>query len=309
VSDAPAIVELESPLTAVQVSTERLFGRRTIRGLYPQREHGRLAKDGSVLDRKAGDYSWASAWLDPACDERMCIRRDVIGMAPPDLWWCRKHGKRYPTGASPYELDPDSDEWIHAEEVAWKYIAPKRGVPSRYRSTAFRTSAKTPAIDAVRLMLDDDDYLSRALVIEGGPGCGKTTACHCFYRHQLIGEAKNGVGSDLTLFLPFPKLVSDLLDSEARALTLERCCDADDLIVDDWGATYVKPEGMVYGLLEEIIIDREADEMPMLIATNLSPKKFRKAFGERIYDRLRGEWGSWINVDAPTLRRKPEPRR
>jgi hypothetical protein len=45
------------------------------------------------------------------------------------------------------------------------------------------------------------------------------------------------------------------------------------------------------------------------MSTNLDPKRFRALFGERLFDRLRGEWGVWVNVDRPSLRTKGQPKR
>ena len=55
-------------------------------------------------------------------------------------------------------------------------------------------------------------------------------------------------------------------------------------------------------LLEELIIHREAHLYPLLATTNLSPNQFRNLFGNRVFDRLKGEWGVWINVDRPSFR-------
>jgi len=175
------------------------------------------------------------------------------------------------------------------------------------RSASFSTSLPTRSIRAVLQFVETDDYRTRALMIEGGVGCGKTHALRALLRYLLIEKAR-GNGIEEIHFYPFPRLVTLLLNNTERAATLERACEADDLIVDDWGSTYVKRDGMVAGLIEEIVIHREARQYSMVASTNLVPKEFRKAFGERIYDRWAGRWGSWIRVHGPSLRRKREVR-
>jgi DNA replication protein DnaC len=95
-----------------------------------------------------------------------------------------------------------------------------------------------------------------------------------------------------------------LLDEDERDETLEALCEADELLLDDLGAGFTKPSGFVVSLLEEALIHREAHRYPCLMTTNLDPKKFRTLFGERVFDRLRGEWGVWLNIDRPSLRTK-----
>ena len=195
-----------------------------------------------------------------------------------------------------------------AEARAWLRIAPELGILSRDRHCCFENSERTPAIVVADAFSDenDDTYLSRGVVIEGRPGCGKTRGLTSAARRLAVW----GGGENVVKFYRFPNLVTALLDNDERDETLEACCcQENELIIDDLGSSYVKRDGLVVGLIEEIIVTREGQQTAMLASTNLSPRQFRATFGDRVYDRLRGPWGAWINVDRPSMRCKPKPGR
>jgi DNA replication protein DnaC len=149
--------------------------------------------------------------------------------------------------------------------------------------------------------LEDDTYAMRGVVIQGGPGVGKTTGLTLAARRLSL----DGGEVDVLKFFTFPTLITALLDPVRRDSTLEACCESDDLLIDDLGSSYLRRDGMARGLIEQVFVHREAHDYPMLCSTNLRPGQFRELFGDRVYDRLRGEWGAWVNVDGPSLRRKP----
>jgi len=198
--------------------------------------------------------------------------------------------------------DPDADRWQYQ-------VAASLGIPFRYRTISFENVRRTKAVIVADSYsdLESDEFSMRGVILEGGVGCGKTTAITCAARRIALDFSPPSIS--VLKFYTFPTLISFLLDPSRRQETLEACIQADELLIDDVGSSYLRRDGMAVGLLEEIIIRREADEAPMLCTTNLPPKKFRELFGDRCYDRLRGEWGAWIDVGGPSLRRKPEPRR
>jgi DNA replication protein DnaC len=238
----------------------------------------------------------------------VCLRPEVARLAPPESRWCPRHGKAKVPVHALYPLE--GAEYEAAEQRAWAVLSAKFGVPPLYRWASFAKADPTPAITAARSYaggFDDDDddweYLDRAMILEGAVGCGKTTALYAFLRHRAVENARID-GEDQIHFFPFPKLIGLLLNAELRDDTMEACINADELIIDDWGSSYVKRDGFAQGIIEEIVVHREAHEMAMLASTNLSPKDFRQMFGERVYDRLRGRWGAWIRCAGSSLRGK-----
>lgn len=183
-------------------------------------------------------------------------------------------------------------------------VAARHEVPFLYRSASFESARPTPALQAARNFADvDGDYGCRGMVLEGGVGCGKTHALVCTLREIAVAVALGG-GMDETAFFSFPELSRLLLDRERLKATMEACCESDVLILDDLGSGHTKAGGFVVSCVEEFIVHREACRYQLLMSTNLAPRSFRTMFGARVFDRLRGPWGAWINVDGPSLRRK-----
>ncbi len=279
-----------------------LRGQRGIRGFYPMSQRGRLAADGSLLDRAYADeeYVVASAWNDPACEHLRCWRPEKLGMVPPGLRACRAHGRPTPPAEDPFPLE--GQELAAAKGRAWDALAAKYGVPIIYHDMS--TWIATPALEAALAFADDDGpYSMRGVVLEGRPGCGKTSALYAALRAFALDMVQHDRKDDLR-FYTFPQLSRLLLDEDERDETLEGLCEADELFLDDLGAGFTKPSGFVVSCIEEALQHREAHRYPALMSTNLDPKRFRALFGERLFDRLRGEWGVWISVDRPSLRQK-----
>jgi DNA replication protein DnaC len=288
------------------VVTEPPRGQRGIRGLYSGSQRGHLGADGSFLDSPCCyDYVVASAWHDPACERMTCWRPEVLWMVPPEARRCLLHGRQTPPSVNPFPLE--GPEWLAAEAKAWAALAPKYGVPLRYANVSFDGCQATPALEAARTYVasdDEDSHMSGGMFLQGGPGAGKTTALHAALRALVIEMTKNG-RKDNIRFYSFPQLSRLLLDEDERDETLEACCEADELILDDLFAGYTKTGGFVVSLFEEIVIAREAALAPLLAASNLTPQRFRVLAGDRVYDRVAGSWGRWIDVNRPSLRTKP----
>jgi DNA replication protein DnaC len=191
--------------------------------------------------------------------------------------------------------DPGAERWQYR-------LAPALGIPFAYRGISFETVLPTKAVRIAAKAADpeDDTYRMRAAGIEGTVGTSKTTALVCFSRSVSLA---NGPLDRLTFFT-FPALSKALLDPLRRDQTLEACCESDDLVLDDLGSGYTKSAGLVVGLLEEVFVHREGSQYPVLFSTNLKPSAFRALFGDRVYDRLAGPWGSWHDVSGPSFRSK-----
>jgi hypothetical protein len=274
--------------------------RDLLTGVYPKADLGKRAIDGATLDEVVGDHAISRSWR---AECGFCFRPEKASMVPTWLFgFCPQHGRqdrRVIAAVSAYPMD--AEELAAADARAWSPLAAKYGVPSIYRSVAFETSLNTPAVIAARAYcaIDTEEYLSRAVVLEGGVGTGKTWAEICALRYLAVRAF-----DDVIVFHPFGKLVTALLDQEQRDEVLETASKADELIIDDAGSSYLKRDGMAAGLIEELIIERESHERPLLMSTNLAPKAFREMFGDRVYDRLRGTWGAWVRCAGPSLRGK-----
>jgi DNA replication protein DnaC len=182
---------------------------------------------------------------------------------------------------------------------AWRRTAARLGIPAKYRGVSFETVDRTKPVRAVLAYARAETYARRAMVLEGGTGTGKTTALCCYTRYQVLESSADDVR-----FYAGGQLITLLL-GPTRDETLQAAIEADELVIDDLGVSYLKRDGLVVGLLEQLIIEREGSESPLLLSTNLPPQQFRAVFGERVYDRLAGAWGAWIDVRGPSLRGKP----
>jgi DNA replication protein DnaC len=187
----------------------------------------------------------------------------------------------------------------YEEQREWDRHPVGRMIPSRYRACSFRNVESTPAVLAARAHCLEDAYACTCLVLSGGVGVGKTVAAACAARYLCV-EAS----TDEVRFYSAGSLISRLLDPATRSEAMRAAVEADELLVDDVGSSYLKRDGLAVGLFEEIVIAREADQAPMFITTNLGPEHFRAVLGARVYDRIRGPWGRWVDVDGPSRRRK-----
>jgi DNA replication protein DnaC len=190
------------------------------------------------------------------------------------------------------------DERRRAEHRAWLQIAEKEGIAARYRAAAFETSSPTPALTATRDFLEDDENEGRCLVLAGPPGRGKTWCAHCAYRRVRVWE------TDQAAFFSMRQLVRALLDEEARDETFDRCRQDEFLVIDDVGGAYVREGGFVEGALEEILVEREAERLQTVLTTNATVTRFAELVGDRVMDRLKGDWGHWVSLPGESLRRK-----
>ena len=277
-------------------------GERGIRGFYPASQRGRIAADGSFLNLVSVDHALAAAWRDPACEIMRCWRPETLRMVPPEYRKCRLHATQPLPPEDPFPLE--GQELLLAERKAWASQLLKYGVPARYHN--LEGLRPTPALEAA--LACEEEHSCKCVVLEGGVGCGKTTALYARLRALALDQVQMDL-RDVIQIYTFPQLSRLLLDEDERDDTLEACCEADELLLDDLGAGYTKAAGFVVSLVEEIVIHREARLYPILATTNLEPKRFRSLFGDRVFDRLKSEWGCWLNVDRPSFRTKRRPTR
>lgn len=287
----------EVPAAGSSQATAR--GRRSFAGFYAPDQVGRIAADGSPLDLQLYDCAMASAWRDARCEALQCIRPEVARMVPPIWRDCAVHGPVHLPAADPFPFH--SEEWRAAERDAWRDLGPRLGVPPRYAHVSLGGVQPSPAIEAMKVVLKDPHR--QAVIFQGRPGCGKTTALVGALRWLAIRAWPRAIPA--IAFYDFPGWSRKILDRNERDDAFEACLAADELLIDDLGSGHVKSGGFLVAMFEDVTIHREARGLPLLATTNLEAPHFRRVFGARIYDRIRGGWARWLSVDGPSLRGKP----
>ncbi len=193
------------------------------------------------------------------------------------------------------EPDPAEIERHRAEalEYAWRCAAKGIGVPTRLVDASFRHGAQNAALQRAQHYVESGDAEQHCLLLMGPTGVGKTYAAVAILR-AMRGRARR--------FWYFPGLCGALLDPERRAETLEAVKDTQLVVLDDFGAEYLKAGGLLDAFIDEIIWHREAEMLPTVITTNLLPDQLRERLSDRIVDRLKGEWGRLYAVPGQSMR-------
>jgi DNA replication protein DnaC/transcriptional regulator with XRE-family HTH domain len=199
---------------------------------------------------------------------------------------------------------------IWTANYEWFWDAREAKVPRGFWPADLKTSQQTAAVRAARKFCcgvddDDEEFLdspARTFVGLGPVGCGKTYA---------------GVGamrelSSLTrdmAFIPFRGLLRALINPESRAEALQQATETDLILLDDIGG-YLKQDSLGEALVEEILLERELDRTRWTILTsNYDARAFFALLGDRVADRLQGDWGCVREVRGPSLRRHLRPAR
>jgi DNA replication protein DnaC len=222
---------------------------------------------------------------------------------------CPTCGNSHAEGECDVPTDP-----LRMEKDRYEAIAAFRslGVPLRVAkvlmSIAEEGAAPTPALARAREFVERDVPKGRCLVLAGRAGVGKTVAAaealRLFGRRRprfLTGDHRNRGA-----FFYLPKLCRNLVRDDARielGVPIRTAVMEFGLVVlDDFGAEYVKAGGLLEADLEEILWTRHADELATIITTNLTLGDLREKLSSRIMDRLR-EWAYFFPVVGPSLRR------
>jgi IstB-like ATP binding protein len=270
---------------------------RNPRGFYPADELGKVAVDGSTLDVTRddgyGSYAVSTSWRDPVCG---CTKDEALALVPRRLRYrCAQHKDRPYTNEQPFPFS--ADERRRADERAWDDLGDQLKVPTRYLGVSFETSNKTAVLTATEQFVDDEDMWGKCLVLLGPTGVGKTLAGFCALRRVAIWQCERAcwwsIGALVRAFL-----------HDARDKAFEQCVTSDFLFLDDIGRTYVKEGGLAEAMLEDLLVEREAEERRTLLTSNLTIPRLYEALGDRVADRLRGSWGVIVTAPSESLRRK-----
>lgn len=150
--------------------------------------------------------------------------------------------------------------------------------------------------EAVVAMEDFESGDKCILVLAGKRGSGKTTAAAKWMTKP--GPYSPWIEARSPLFVPVFKLQSmnRFSGDEMRGLELAR-----RLVIDDLGNEYLDSKNAFASFMDGIINMRYANQLPVVITTNLDAKEFKASYGERVADRIR-ESGVFVGINEESLR-------
>jgi len=208
--------------------------------------------------------------------------------AAPGRYFCEPHQTEHEARAR-QERERDAREhrgdWLDAI-----------GVPRGLQGISFSSVEETRCVHLVhehRPRVVD----GRALVLLGPTGVGKTVATVALL-DSLLPDLQVRQRYELGR-----TLLRQLGNFSTRDQAFERCARARLLVVDDLPCH--GDEDRAAGLLEELLVIREAERRATVITSNVAPQQLDTLLGDRVGDRLRS-WGSVKAVAGASLRRAPE---
>ena len=173
------------------------------------------------------------------------------------------------------------------------------GVPTTFRHVRLSTVQPTTAVAAVRKYYHAHAWkraASEALILAGPTGTGKAVASVA-----LISELLVDLGASQR-FVIASALARRLMDFHQVDEAMASVTQIRMLVIDDLAD--LEPRGLA--LVEEVLIVRHAEDLPVVITTNLTPTRLAEMFSDRINDRLRA-WGQVVECRGGSLRKRPEP--
>jgi DNA replication protein DnaC len=159
---------------------------------------------------------------------------------------------------------------------------------------------ETKAIMAARHYMQTGVATGHCLVLCGPTGVGKTWAGVA----ALLDDPEDRERS--RYFFHTPSLGRVLGFHSERDAMRDCALESDLVLLDDLGAEYRKRDGsgLLDALVEEIVWERETSRLPTIITTNLPPAQFGAEVGDRLADRVLGEWGRVVELPGQSLRRR-----
>jgi DNA replication protein DnaC len=163
-------------------------------------------------------------------------------------------------------------------------------VPRTLRTASF-DGDPTESLKAARQFVDDELERGGVLMLLGQTGTGKTYSALAACR--TLGDHWS--------FWYFPAWCAAMLDPDRRVGAREDAHAERLLVLDDFGAEYLKAGGLIETFVDELVWTREGNRLPTIITTNLTPDTLRARITDRIVDRLNA-WGRIVQVVGPSLR-------
>lgn len=203
-----------------------------------------------------------------------------------------------------------------AEEYAG-YLWEEAGIPARFRDLRLATHpllARPMASELQRMVANArsaPDFWRQSWYLWGGVGVGKTGLA-VGYAHQWVDPSFGDPMS--VVYYVVPDLLARLRASynatgsteasESEWSLIDRCRQADLLLLDDLGAEQVARTGWIEDRLLLVVGWRHDEGLPTVYTSNLSPRELVQQLGERIVWRIVescGE-GNVVHVEGPNLR-------
>jgi DNA replication protein DnaC len=166
------------------------------------------------------------------------------------------------------------------------------GLPLAYRSSRFETLRSTPITATCRAWLANRGVSrGRFLALLGPTGVGKTAAAAA-----VVIQLVDSIRSDQRFTLA-GALYRRLRDFDAVNEAMKESATTRLLVLDDFQA----PPATVAAMLEELLIDREANARATILTSNLTQKKLLEVLSDRVVDRVRS-WGEIREFPGKSLR-------
>lgn len=177
-----------------------------------------------------------------------------------------------------------------------------RGVPRKLWEAAFDSDRQTVALSHAQAYAGPGLEARRALVLAGPTGVGKSYAAAAIIGEIDAPDRWPEWEQPYALFRFWPSIAGAFLSGgERRDEAIREVIETPVLALDDVGAEYVKPGGLVEALFDELVCVREAEERPLILTTNMTVEQMQARLSDRIMDRLAG-WASVVMVAGPSLR-------
>lgn len=171
-----------------------------------------------------------------------------------------------------------------------------------------------PAVEVMRQWTTKDGAVF--LLLAGGTGSGKTTAAVetlRLARSPFYGYDSNGTvfaswqyDSRKGLFVSATTLEEHAPWTDDGEELWKRVKKVPLLVVDDLGAESQNEKGPFLSAFQELVRHRHAEELRMVITTNVDGTTFKKRYGSRILDRIT-EKGVVHNCGTVSLRGRLAP--
>ena len=219
---------------------------------------------------------------------KQCINLDT-GEPYTDEEWAAKDAK-VAAERERNAFEAKNEAWQDRKE---RLIA--RGLAPRHLGELYgKKVVETPAIRKVATVTDDGVY-----VLSGNVGCGKTFAGHVWLLDAMNVEPLEWKSSGIQFITASWFARASRYEAEGGKFAL--CQSARKLVIDDLGVEYADSKQNFLVDLDELLDLRWSKGYPTLVTTNLVREDFQERYGQRIYDRSRGE-GRWMSCPHESMR-------